>query len=240
MGSDDLFKKRKARKAEEQARKKAKRKPYDKVLIVCEGEKTEPIYFEEVRVFYELDIANVEVDGDCGSSPINVVNHAYCLHEKALKSGDIYNRVFCVFDRDNHSSFDEAIAKVDQINVDLEKAGLGKQIIFESIPSIPSFEYWFLLHYQPTTKPYAATPTKSVGDLVIDDLKVYLPLYKKTQKGLFKKSLDEGTYDGAMAHSERIYENAIKSGVTNPSTKVHQLMAYLEELKNKKIAKSKK
>lgn len=234
MGSEDLFRKRKARKAEDLIRQKSKRKPYDKVLIVCEGEKTEPLYFEEVRVVLGLDTTNVEVDGNCGSSPINVVNHAYSLHQKALKSGDSYNRVFCVFDKDNHSTFDEAILKVEQFNAELKELGLEENILFECIPSIPSFEYWFLLHYNPSTKPYAATPRKSVGDQVIDDLKVFLPDYKKTQKGLFNKSLEEGTLAGAKAHSERIYENALQSGVTNPSTKVHHLMNYLEGLKKMK------
>jgi hypothetical protein len=40
MGTDDLFHKRKARKAESHRRKKAMRAPYERVLIVCEGMKT--------------------------------------------------------------------------------------------------------------------------------------------------------------------------------------------------------
>ena len=44
MGSDNLYHKRKAKKAKDLARRKSKRAPYDKVLIVCEGEKTEPNY----------------------------------------------------------------------------------------------------------------------------------------------------------------------------------------------------
>ena len=94
MGSDDLFHKRKARKAEDSARKKSKRQSYDRVLVVCEGEKTEPIYFEEIRVMLELDSANIEIDGSSGSSPINVVNHAYDLYQQELSSGDSYNSVF--------------------------------------------------------------------------------------------------------------------------------------------------
>jgi hypothetical protein len=42
MGSEDLFHKRKARSANKLARKKANRASYDRILIVCEGEKTEP------------------------------------------------------------------------------------------------------------------------------------------------------------------------------------------------------
>lgn len=43
MGSDNLFHKRKERKAASLRRAKAKRSPYDVVLIVCEGAKTEPL-----------------------------------------------------------------------------------------------------------------------------------------------------------------------------------------------------
>jgi len=42
MGSDDLFHKRKSRKVAALRRQEHKREPYDLVLIVCEGGKTEP------------------------------------------------------------------------------------------------------------------------------------------------------------------------------------------------------
>jgi len=49
MGSDDLFHKRKAKNAQQLARRKARRAPYAKVLIVCEGEKTEPLYLNDLK-----------------------------------------------------------------------------------------------------------------------------------------------------------------------------------------------
>jgi len=49
MGSDDLFRKRKARKAEELARKQKNQSSGRRFLIVCEGTKTEPQYFNEIR-----------------------------------------------------------------------------------------------------------------------------------------------------------------------------------------------
>ena len=69
MGSDDLFHKRKARRKQDLARKKARRSAYDCVLIVCEGEKTEPFYLRKLVDSLKLNTANVEVDGDSGSSP---------------------------------------------------------------------------------------------------------------------------------------------------------------------------
>ncbi len=105
MGTDDLFHKRRAKQSKDLARRKAKRKPYDKVLIVCEGEKTEPNYFEDLKDYYKLSSTNVEVAGDCGSSPTSVVSHARDLYRKAEKYGDAFDKVFCVFDKDTHGDY---------------------------------------------------------------------------------------------------------------------------------------
>lgn len=49
MGTDNLFHKRKAKNAKNLQRRAVKRDAYAKILIVCEGEKTEPNYFNGVR-----------------------------------------------------------------------------------------------------------------------------------------------------------------------------------------------
>lgn len=46
MGSDDLHNKRKKRNLNSFKRSKAKREPYETVLIVCEGQKTEVNYLK--------------------------------------------------------------------------------------------------------------------------------------------------------------------------------------------------
>ena len=45
MGTDNLFHKRKERKAELLRRRRAIKEPYDVILIVCEGEKPNQIIF---------------------------------------------------------------------------------------------------------------------------------------------------------------------------------------------------
>lgn len=154
MGSEDLFRKRKAKKVEENARRNAKRAPYDRVLIICEGEKTEPYYFEEARVCLDLDSANIKIDGSCGSSPKSVVNYAFDEFRKEVAKGGHYDKVFCVFDRDSHESYDWAIHKVDEINHDLINSKYSDEFVFVAIRTNPAFEYWLLLHYTPSTKPY--------------------------------------------------------------------------------------
>ena len=232
MGSEDLFHKRKAKKQQDTARRSANRKPYDNILIVCEGEKTEPYYFEEMRVYLDLDSANIEIDGSCDSSPKSVVKHAQNLFNKERVNSGNYDRVFCVFDRDQHETFDYALNEINSINLALKKESYSKKDVFTAIRSIPAFEYWFLLHFTPSTKPYSPLGAKSVGEQVIDDLKVYLPDYDKKQKGIYKYTVDNKLIDGAKAHSNRIFENSKNTGDVNPSTNVHNLVEYLEELKN--------
>ena len=69
---------------------------------------------------------------------------------------------------------------------------------------------------------------------MIDDLKVYLPNYEKKQKGLYQNSVKKNLLAGAKAHSKRIFELSKKTGDINPSTNVHELVEYLEQLNKKK------
>ena len=98
MGSDKLFHRRKAKQKRDLKRKQAKRAPYDKVLIVCEGEKTEPNYFLELRDHYRLHTANIEICSDCGSAPINVVERAKQIYRHEHRTGMPVDRVYCVFE----------------------------------------------------------------------------------------------------------------------------------------------
>ena len=43
--------------------------PYDLILIVSEGEETEPNYFNKMIIREKLSSANVKVTGECGSDP---------------------------------------------------------------------------------------------------------------------------------------------------------------------------
>ena len=50
--------------------------PYDRILIVCEGDKTEPTYFSRLIKFLELSTANVHVIAADGSDPKSVAKSA--------------------------------------------------------------------------------------------------------------------------------------------------------------------
>lgn len=222
MGTDNIHHKRKAKTALNRASKK-QRKPYERVLIVCEGKKTEPIYFECLIKALRLATANVVVDGDCGSSPDRVFKHAKKLYKKSNEIGNSYDKVFCVFDKDSHPSY---MATIDAINRSTPKG------IFVAINSIPCFEYWLLLHFEYSIKPYAKSGKKSIADMVLTDLKKQ-PSFKKYQKGdisIFDKTFH--LIEKAKSNSKLSLSESLKNNTDNPSTYVHILVDYLQNLKN--------
>ena len=119
MGTDNLFHKRKVKNIKNLSRKKAMRETYSKVLIVCEGEKTEPLYFTELKDTYEINSTNIEIIGDCDSCPKEIVRFAKNRFKKEAALGDSFDKVFCVFDKDTHVQYDAAILEINAVKPSL-------------------------------------------------------------------------------------------------------------------------
>lgn len=98
-------------------------------LVVCEGE-TEVDYLCELARSLRIHVHICKGDG---TDPKSIVNTA---KRKSKEDGVKYDKVFCVFDRDNDlSSFLEAIEQC-------------KSRKFIAIVSNPCFELWPYLHFQ--------------------------------------------------------------------------------------------
>lgn len=225
MGTDNLFHKRKAKADSDTRRRKSSRESYDKVLIVCEGQKTEPYYFSELIDHYEIHSANVRISGECGSDPVSVVEHSFQLYQDERTSGSgPFDRVYCVFDRDTHSNYQQALDKLTKRT---------PKNTFRAIPSVPCFEYWLLLNFDYSTAPYRPVGGLSVGEAVLKQLRIYWPSYDKANTGTFTHTLhirnDELAY--ALANSKRALAEAKNHATDNPSTYVHELVEYLQNIK---------
>ncbi len=149
MGKDNTPR---VRQAKDLIRKKGRRAPYDRILIVCEGSKTEPNYFNEIKQFYRLHTANVEVQhSSLGTCPLQVVKSAEELFLKGNSGKGIqklaFEKVYAVFDRDEHEEYFNARNKAKALNSKL-KNDLGKKVKFIAITSVPCFELWLLLHFE--------------------------------------------------------------------------------------------
>lgn len=220
MGTDNLHHKRKARNAREVSRRKARRDPYAKVLIVCEGQKTEPHYFNGLKDHYALNSANVEICGDCGSDPVSIVSYGKQRYREERDAGDAFDKVYCVFDKDSHANYSKALNLINQA---------APKETFSAINSVPCFEYWLLLHFEYTTQPFARLPKKSPCDQVNDRLKQFLPDYAKGDRDIFNKLASQMPF--AINNAERALKAATANQTDNPSTHVHTLVEFLQAIK---------
>jgi hypothetical protein len=199
------------------ARRAPSREPYDTVLIVCEGEKTEPNYFNGMKKALGLSSANVAVTNAPGSDPMSVVQHT-----EVLMARDSFDRVFSVFDRDGHANFSQAVARV----ANHERGRANK---WHAITSTPCFELWLTLHFAYSTAPIGASGGNSAGDNAVRGLRVHLPGYAKGDRDIFSQLSDR--LDGAISNGTKLDKHNAASGSNNPATGVHTLVDYLRKLK---------
>jgi hypothetical protein len=218
--SDQLFKRRKAPTKATLKRESAFEEPNKRILIVCEGEITEPSYFEAFKAFAKLVNVDVEVCGrECDSAPISVVNFA---EKRANSQGPHtaggYDEVYCVFDRDTHTTFDKAISKV--LTLERSSNFLSKHI--EAVPSYPCFEVWLLYHF---------TLTRAPGDMAVAALKKASPLFSNYDKSFSQEQFNclFKLIDVAISNAEKASDDNKETGEPNPSTTIHKMLKKLQQ-----------
>lgn len=198
-------------------RTEATREPYDRVLIVTEGTRTEPSYLADLVAHYRLNTANVAVvPSERGSDPGTVVATALSLRDEEVAQRDAYDRVYCVFDRDGHTNFDAASRRAEAESLLLAR-------------SWPCFEYWLLLHFVFTRAPFGRTGGRSSCDNCVLALRKHFTDYRKATPGVFDRLVSQ--LETAKAHARRALDDAADDGEWNPSTEMHKLVEYLQALK---------
>ena len=209
------------RKNRDLKRQPPKTESYDLVLIVCEGEKTEPYYFKNLMSIEKLSSVNISVIPSNGSDPVSVVDTAI----KERKNQEKYlpfNAIYCVIDRDKHPNFNQAIDKANANDIKI-------------IASHPSFEYWYICHFDFYRSPIIANGNKSAGDNCVSILnkswkRAFKKDYTKNQSNLYALLLDK--LEMAINNAKAGLEQAQNEGELNPSTQVYELVDYLKNIKN--------
>jgi RloB-like protein len=152
-------------------RRAANRPIANKLLIVCEGQKTEPQYFKGIRQHKRLRTLQVTiVDASGRTNPIGIINRAIAERQtiKADKGWEPDDSVWAVFDGDEHrhqdlQNWNSAIAKAKTQKINLAITN-------------PCFEFWYLIHFQDAFAPMTAK--EALRQLQRAD---NLPNYTKTQ-----------------------------------------------------------
>jgi hypothetical protein len=197
-------------------RKTGTKLPKPKILIVCEGEKTEVDYLNLFRK--KLNLANIiiKIESSNGPAPISVVKYARVLNKAEIQQygeSEQFESTFCLYDTDTdkHKSLQQA-------------KELAKKYRYVSIISNPCFEYWLLLHYTYTRTLF------SNSNECIKTLKKHLPLYEKNNIRIHFKELMSKLED-AKDRSKKSCQDAKKDKEDNPSTNMHELIEKLETCK---------
>ncbi|MDK9704487.1 MAG: RloB family protein [Sulfuritalea sp.] len=225
MGEDNQPKHR--QQARDLKRRAARRAPFERVLIVCEGEKTEPHYIQEIRRDFRLNTANVHVrPGALGTAPLQVVEYAeqlfrYGDREKGIEPRT-FDRVFAVFDRDDHDSYHAALAKADALDGKL-KNDTECRVSFRAIASVPCFEVWLLLHFEDVLAPISR-------DEVYERLKVYMHGYEKGQQGHWTATKER--FDVAVQRAQARVRLTTAYDGNETYTAMHELVELLMHLQD--------
>ncbi len=128
MGHDKLFQKKNVLKRPEKTRQ------LRRILIVCEGKKTEPNYFKKFKTNPEVFDA-IDVQGT-GYNTVSLIEKAIKIKNEAIQKSEPYIETWCVFDKDDFSveSFEKAIKMAEQNQI-------------KCAYSIEAFEIWYMLHF---------------------------------------------------------------------------------------------
>lgn len=180
-----------------------------RLLIVCEDEKSSKLYFEsfkrDEKLKRQLSSVDIEVVQPKDHSPVGLVKEAKEKKKKAKRDRNAYDEVWIVLDKDGHANLDQALitARDNKISVAL---------------SVICFEYWILLHFERTRKPF----TKC------DDLIGYI---KKVHFDKYEKSINvyaslSGQIDTALEHA--IWLMKQNQNDLDRGAKINNLLAYTD------------
>ena len=197
-------------------RRPSSRTPQQRVLVVCEGEYTEPRYFAALK--NRLRLNTLVVKPTKGVDPRTLVNMASKESQREKRNGERFDFVYCVFDRDSHPQFDEA-------------SKTARDRGFQLARSWPCFEFWLLLHFEFVRSPYVPTDGTSPCDACIRDLRKHLPDYNKGDQTTFDDLWH--LLETAIAHGRKASADAAATGQNNPSTEIHELVAHLQKLSDR-------
>jgi len=198
-------------------RRPGTRLPRKSILIVCEGAETEPKYFNALRKAHKLGTVSVKVVGGKGkTAAVQVVERSIKLREARKKQASAslkyaaYEEVWCVLDRESkheNKSFERAKIVAEQNNISLAVSN-------------PAFEYWYLLHFEYTTRSFQNAKA------VEKELEKYIPEYDKSDNVFIQFESNTPT---AIERAKRVLKNRLDKQdlYPNPSTYVHKIVEQL-------------
>lgn len=169
-------------------RKQKIREPKSGIYVVGEGI-TEQYYFSHIKKIFGFH---------CTIKPRFFGNTSVAEMKKKIEEllrGDIF--IICVFDADVAAHNESERKKLEQLQNKFQK---NKNLLF--CTSLPSIEYWFLLHHEHTNRHFRDAKAAETA------LKKYISDYEKTVQFLEKEK---------WVHN-LCYENKLKQAIERAKT----------------------
>lgn len=209
---DDHPRRRQAKRVEQKlARAKDSRQGLPVIIVVCEGTETEPNYLRGLCEARRINAANIRIEsGGSATDALSLVKKTRALFSKDRD----YDRVYVISDDDG-----QPLEEAKTLAQKSLKTVSGKNINVEVLTSRPVFEYWLLLHFEYSTRPFATAAE------VIDVLRRHLTDFNKSDRQIFAH-VDAGL-GRAMTNVERLKRELAGTGATCPNTDMNLLVAQL-------------
>lgn len=200
-------------------RLKSKRQAPANYLIVCEGKKTEPNYFNGIKRKInekygnkvDVLIPNIDVKGT-GMNTTSLVKYTQKTVNHANK---VYGQVWVVFDKDDYND-EQFNSAIDNCNYNVAWSN-------------PNFELWLLAHFKKVSR--YVSKDDVLQELSKEFQKNELGDYAKNDIDIFDKVASEGKLHTAIKNCEYM-EELNKDGQAsqrNPMTKVYKIVDGLKE-----------
>lgn len=209
-----------------QRRKEHMAKIIHRYYLFCEGEQTEPLYFEGFRrlieenpVYHEMVQIHIE---PCGAETMRVISMA----EEYVRNNEISKgQIWCIYDKDSFpperfNGVAERAASLNKENPDLQ---------YRVAWSNECIEFWFILHFANYTannhrSEYIKFLSSKFKELGLGD-------YKKNRKDIFEILRKYGREDLAIRFAKRIIEENADKTPTDiaPGTTVYELVEEFEK-----------
>ena len=194
--------------------------------IFCEGEQTEPLYFDGFKKLIDdnpiyRDMVLVEIE-PCGADTLKILSMA----EEYVKTNDIRKgQIWCVYDKDSFPAnrFNAVVERMNTLNNQCD------DIQYHAAWSNECIEYWFILHFEY----YDANNHRSEYIDFLDKKfnNMGYAGYRKNMVETFRILRDKGNESLAIRYAKRRIDESrgLAPSDIAPGTKVYELVEELNK-----------
>lgn len=189
----------------------------ERILIVCEGKKTEPNYFRAFKALLPTHVVELDIQGE-GFNTLSLVEQAQKVRSDRASGDYPFDQVWVVFDRDSFEpdDFDNAIHKATADKI-------------ECAWSNEAFELWYILHFEYRTTGMSREEYKGKLTALLGEE------YRKNATDMCRQLEAKGSQKQAIAWARKLHDETMAARTpgsrANPCTTVYKLVEALNRFR---------